>query len=33
MNQKLALRLLERMGFEADVVGDGQAAVDAVESG
>ena len=33
VNQKLALRLLERMGFEADVVGDGQAAVDAVEDG
>ena len=31
MNQKLALRLLERMGFEADVVGDGQAAVAALE--
>jgi signal transduction histidine kinase/DNA-binding response OmpR family regulator len=30
VNQKLALRLLQRMGFEADVVGDGKAAVDAV---
>jgi CheY-like chemotaxis protein len=33
VNQKLAIRLLERMGFAADVVGDGQAAVDAVETG
>jgi GAF domain-containing protein/DNA-binding response OmpR family regulator len=33
VNQKLALRLLERMGLAADVVGDGQAAVDAVENG
>jgi CheY-like chemotaxis protein len=33
VNQKLALRLLERMGFRADVVGDGAAAVAAVEGG
>ena len=33
VNQKLALRLLERMGLEADVVGDGRAAVDALEDG
>jgi GAF domain-containing protein/CheY-like chemotaxis protein len=33
VNQKLALRLLERMGFRADVVGDGAAAVAAVERG
>jgi CheY-like chemotaxis protein len=33
VNQKLALRLLLRMGLEADVVGDGLAAVAAVESG
>jgi signal transduction histidine kinase/CheY-like chemotaxis protein len=33
VNQKLALRLLERMGLRADVVGDGQAAVAAVERG
>jgi CheY-like chemotaxis protein len=33
VNQKLAIRLLQRMGFAADVVGDGQAAVDAVEVG
>ena len=33
VNQKLALRLLERMGYEADVVGDGLAAVDAIEDG
>jgi CheY-like chemotaxis protein len=33
VNQKLALRLLERMGHRADVVGDGQAAVDALETG
>ncbi len=31
VNQKLALRLLERMGHHADVVGDGQAALDALE--
>jgi signal transduction histidine kinase/DNA-binding response OmpR family regulator/putative methionine-R-sulfoxide reductase with GAF domain len=31
VNQKLALRLLERIGLAPDVVGDGQAAVDAVE--
>ncbi len=30
VNQKLALRLLERMGLQADVVGDGKAAVSAV---
>jgi CheY-like chemotaxis protein len=33
VNQKLALRLLERMGLRAEVVGDGRAAVDAVGSG
>ena len=33
VNQKLALRLLERMGLAADVVGDGRAAVDAIEDG
>jgi CheY-like chemotaxis protein len=33
VNQKLAIRLLQRMGLTADVVGDGQAAVDAVEAG
>jgi CheY-like chemotaxis protein len=33
VNQKLALRLLQRMGFQADVVEDGRAAVAAVESG
>jgi CheY-like chemotaxis protein len=33
VNQKLALRLLERMGLKADVVGDGRAAVDAIEDG
>jgi CheY-like chemotaxis protein len=33
VNQKLALRLLERMGLRADVVGDGRAAVDAIEDG
>jgi CheY-like chemotaxis protein len=32
VNQKLALRLLERMGYEADVVGDGLAALAAVEA-
>jgi CheY-like chemotaxis protein len=31
VNQKLAIRLLKQMGLEADVVGDGRAAVDAVE--
>ena len=31
VNQKLALRLLERMGLRADVVGDGRAAVEAIE--
>jgi GAF domain-containing protein/CheY-like chemotaxis protein len=33
VNQKLALRLLERMGLRADVVGDGAAAIAAVERG
>jgi signal transduction histidine kinase/CheY-like chemotaxis protein/uncharacterized protein YigA (DUF484 family) len=33
VNQKLALRLLQQMGLSADVVGDGQAAVDAIEGG
>ena len=33
VNQKLALRLLERMGHRADVVGDGAAAIAAVEGG
>jgi CheY-like chemotaxis protein len=33
VNQKLALRLLQRMGLEADVVEDGRAAVAAVEGG
>ncbi|HET9615414.1 MAG TPA: response regulator, partial [Candidatus Limnocylindrales bacterium] len=33
VNQKLALRLLQRMGLTADVVEDGRAAVAAVESG
>ncbi|HET7473875.1 MAG TPA: GAF domain-containing protein [Candidatus Limnocylindrales bacterium] len=33
VNQKLALRLLERMGLRADVVGDGRAAITAVETG
>ena len=33
VNQKLALRLLERMGLAATVVGDGRSAVEAVESG
>jgi CheY-like chemotaxis protein len=33
VNQKLAVRLLKQMGLEADVVGDGLAAVQAVESG
>ena len=33
VNQKLALRLLERIGLAADVVGDGRAAVGAVETG
>jgi signal transduction histidine kinase/DNA-binding response OmpR family regulator len=32
VNQKLALRLLERMGYVADVVGDGLAALAAVEA-
>jgi CheY-like chemotaxis protein len=30
VNQKLALRLLERMGLSADVVGDGREAISAV---
>jgi CheY-like chemotaxis protein len=33
VNQKLALRLLDRMGLAADVVGDGRAAIAAVERG
>jgi GAF domain-containing protein/DNA-binding response OmpR family regulator len=33
VNQKLALRLLERMGLRANVVGDGRAAVQAVGDG
>jgi CheY-like chemotaxis protein len=33
VNQKLALRLLQRMGHRADVVGDGAAAVQAVDAG
>ncbi|HEV8488918.1 MAG TPA: GAF domain-containing protein [Candidatus Limnocylindrales bacterium] len=33
VNQKLALRLLDRMGLRADVVEDGRAAVDAVAGG
>ena len=33
VNQKLALRLLERMGLTPDVVGDGKAAVDAIGAG
>ncbi|HEV7810958.1 MAG TPA: response regulator, partial [Candidatus Limnocylindrales bacterium] len=33
VNQKLALRLLQRMGLAADVVGDGRAAVEAVADG
>jgi CheY-like chemotaxis protein len=33
VNQKLALRLLERMGHRAEVVEDGRAAVAAVEAG
>ena len=32
VNQKLALRLLERMGHRADVVGDGKAALNALEA-
>jgi CheY-like chemotaxis protein len=32
VNRKLALRLLERIGHHADVVEDGQAAVDALET-
>jgi GAF domain-containing protein/CheY-like chemotaxis protein len=31
VNQKLAVRLLERMGLRADVVGDGRAALDAID--
>jgi CheY-like chemotaxis protein len=30
VNQRVALKMLERLGYQADVVGDGQAAVDAV---
>lgn len=33
VNQKVALRMLEKIGFKADVVGDGRQAVDAVMSG
>ncbi|HEY3336359.1 MAG TPA: response regulator [Candidatus Limnocylindrales bacterium] len=33
VNQKLALRLLERMGYRADVVEDGRAAIEAVIGG
>jgi len=33
VNQKLAIRLLQRMGVTADVVGDGRAAIDAVADG
>jgi signal transduction histidine kinase/DNA-binding response OmpR family regulator len=33
VNQKLALRLLERIGLTPDVVGDGRAAVDAIGGG
>jgi len=33
VNQKLALRLLERMGYRADVVGDGSEAITAIEDG
>ncbi|HEU5205599.1 MAG TPA: GAF domain-containing protein [Candidatus Limnocylindrales bacterium] len=33
VNQKLALRLLERIGLAPDVVGDGRAAVDAIGAG
>jgi GAF domain-containing protein/DNA-binding response OmpR family regulator len=33
VNQKLALRLLERLGLTPDVVGDGKAAVNAVDDG
>ncbi len=32
VNQKLALRLLERMGYAADLAADGQAAIDAMET-
>ena len=32
VNQKLILRLLERLGYQADLVGDGQAAVEAVKA-
>jgi GAF domain-containing protein/CheY-like chemotaxis protein len=33
VNQKLALRLLRQMGYEADVVGDGLQAIEAIEHG
>ena len=33
VNQKLALRLLERMGLRADVVGDGREAIGAIDKG
>jgi len=33
MNQKLAVRLLEKLGYTTEVVGDGQEAVDAVMAG
>ncbi len=33
VNQKLAVRVLERMGYAADVAGDGQAAISALENG
>ena len=32
VNQKLILRLLERLGYQADLVGDGRAAVEAVKA-
>ena len=33
MNQKLAVRLLEKLGYSTEVVGNGQEAVDAVRAG
>ena len=33
MNQKLALRLLSQMSYGAEVAGDGQQAIDALEGG